>query len=113
MNPDLQSQQPVQPSVPAQAPQNTNDSMQVLMPTKNKPALFAYYFGVFGLIPIIGLLFSVAGVVLGIMGLSKYKTNPTPGAKGHALAGLILGIVELVIFVIFVTFIIISSSRAT
>lgn len=85
-----------------------NDTLQTLIPTKNKPALLSYYFGIFGLIPFLGLPLSIAAVICGIIGMNKYKVNPTPGAKGHALAGIILGGIELIIFAFFVLFVIIA-----
>ncbi len=85
-----------------------SDSMQSLIPTKNMPALISYYCGVFGLIPILGLPASIGGVILGAIGLSKYNSSPTPGAKVHALIGLILGIVEIIIFTLLIILIIVS-----
>jgi len=81
---------------------NSNDTLQTLIPTKNKPALLSYYFGIFGLIPLLGLPLTIAAIVTGAMGLKKFKENPTPGAKGHALAGLILGIAQLTIFTLLI-----------
>ena len=79
--------------------ETSSDSIQTIIPTKNMPALLAYYFGVFGLIPYLGLPLSVAAIVMGVKGLSQFKQTPTPGAKGHALAGVILGVIELFIFI--------------
>lgn len=80
---------------------NQNDRYQALIPTKNVPALLSYYFGVFGLIPLAGIPLSITAIVLGIIGLGKYKQNPTPGAKAHALVGLILGILEIIGIMVF------------
>lgn len=106
MNPQDQSSQPAPHAVPPPyqpaAPSHHSDTAQTFLPTKNKPALISYYCGVFGLIPLLGLPLSVAAVVLGFMGLSRFKVNPTPGAKGHAIAGLSLGIFELVVFLLFI-----------
>ena len=46
----------------------------------------------------IGLPFSVLAITNGRKALEQYKVNPTPGAKGHARFGIILGIIELVFF---------------
>ncbi len=70
----------------------------------------AYYFGVFGLIPVLGLPLSIVAIVLGIMGFKKYQQAPTPGAKGHAMTGLILGVFELLVFVGFVITILVKGS---
>ncbi len=106
MDSDLQDQ----PPQPALQDTNNSDGLQALIPTKNKPALFGYYCGVFGLIPFLGLPFSVAGIILGKKGLAQYKANPTPGAKVHAQIGLILGIFELVIFASFLILIIVANT---
>lgn len=79
-----------------------SDTMQTLIPTKNKPALLSYYFGVFGLIPFFGLPLSILAIVTGFLGLSQFKQTPTPGAKVHAIVGLILGFFQLLIFATFV-----------
>ena len=92
-------------------PNPSQETMQTLIPTQNKPALFAYYFGVFGLIPFLGLPLAIVGIILGIMGLKKYKANPTPGAKGHALAGLILGIFELLVFTGFMIWVFVIAAQ--
>ena len=84
-----QNQQPIQ---------QNDDTMQKFIPTKNMPSLIGYYCGVFGLIPFLGIPLAVAAIILGSIGLSKYKTNPTPGAKAHAITALVLGIIEVVIF---------------
>ena len=98
--------QPQQPPVSTVQPTST-DSLQTLIPTKNKSALMSYYFGVFGLIPFFGIPLAIAAVVLGIIGLNKFKQKPTPGAKGHALTGIILGSIELIIALLFIVLIII------
>lgn len=85
---------------------DSNDSIQTLIPTKNMPALLSYYCGVFGLIPFLGIPSSIAAIVLGKIGLSRYKVSPTPGAKTHALIGLILGISEIIIGALFLVFIV-------
>ena len=89
-----------------------SDTLQTLMPTKNMPSLLAYYFGVFGLIPFLGLPLSVAAIILGKKGLNQFKKQPSPGAKGHAMTGLVLGIMELVVFALFVLLMIIVGSNS-
>ncbi|HEY1085745.1 MAG TPA: hypothetical protein VGE34_03415 [Candidatus Saccharimonadales bacterium] len=94
---------PQQPTPQPQPPVSAADSVafQRLLPTKNTPALLSYYFGVFGLIPFAGIFFAITAIVLGVLGLNKYSSNPTPGAKPHAIAGLALGIFEVTCFVSF------------
>ncbi len=95
-------QQPVQatPTYPQQAPHD--EAIATLIPYKNSPALIGYYMGVFGLIPFLGLPLSIAAVILGFIGLNKNKQNPQVKGKGHAITALILGIIELVVFVAFI-----------
>ena len=105
MNPNQQSAETA--TTPPSSPStNNNDTVQMFIPTKNVPALLSYYFGVIGLIPFLGIPFSIAAIVLGKIGLSRYKANPTPGAKPHALIGLILGICEIIFGALFLAFII-------
>lgn len=67
-----------------------NDAIQTLIPTSNPQALMAYYCGVFGLIPCLGLPLALVALVLGILGLRKVKQKNLPGT-GHAIAGIVLG----------------------
>jgi len=103
MNPD----QPQQPSQPVPVYPEDNPTFQRFIPTKNKPALFGYYCGVFGLIPFIGIPLSISAIILGVEGLKLHKANPTPGAKGHAITALSLGIFELSVFLIFIILVLI------
>lgn len=80
---------------------NNNDQYQALFPTKNKDSLLSYYFGFLGLLPFVGLPFVILAIVFGISALKKYKINPTPGAKGHAVTGIILGCISLTGWLIF------------
>ena len=90
-----------QPPLP---PQNQLSNYQAWMPTKNKPALIGYYLGFIGLLPAVGLPFAIAAIVLSVIGLLKHKQHPTPGAKGHAITGLILGIIPIALSIIVLFF---------
>lgn len=97
------------PHKPSSSPKSSssttqNDVIQALIPTQNKPALIAYYCGVFGLIPILGMPFTIAAIIMGLRGLAQYKQHPTPGAKVHGMIGLWLGVVQAVVFVAFIVF---------
>jgi len=111
--PTLPPQPSVQPPVqPATQSITSNATFQTLIPTQNKQALIGYYFGVFGLIPFLGFPFAVTAIILGAKGLKKAKLTPTPGAKGHAMTALVLGIFAVVCllgFVAFATFMATSS----
>jgi hypothetical protein len=72
-----------------------NDVVATLIPYKNGLALAAYYCGVFGFVPPLGLVLGPVSLVLGIFGL-RYSWR-IPLAKGgiHAITGIILGIVDV------------------
>lgn len=62
-----------------------------LIPTRNKPALWAYYLGLFSFVPGIGLLLGIAAVVLGSQGLARFARHPEVKGKVHAWIGIWLG----------------------
>jgi hypothetical protein len=97
-----QQTQPPQQQLSQQPSPSNDEVFQAFIPTKNKSALLAYYFGIFGIIPIIGLPFAIAAIVLGYKGMALYKSNPTPGAKGHAMTGLVLGWVSIALWLLFI-----------
>ena len=83
---------------PARRPpprRDTGDGFATIVPYRNGAALAAYYCGVFGLIPIIGFLLGPIALVLGIIGLVKKKNNPKVHGTGHAIAGIVLGIIDV------------------
>src|SRR5262249_42831092 len=67
------------------------ETVSTIIPYKNGRALAAYYLGVFGLIPCLGLLLGPAALILGILGMRYVKANPTAKGTGHAIAGIIMG----------------------
>jgi hypothetical protein len=69
--------------------------ISTLIPYKNPKALIAYYLGVFGLIPCLGALLGPAALILGILGLRLVRQYPTAKGTGHAIAGIVLGSLEL------------------
>jgi GYF domain 2 len=70
---------------------DATDATGGIIPYKNPRALTAYYLGIFGLLPFVGILLAIPAVILGILGLSFRRQNP--GAKGvvHAWVGIICG----------------------
>lgn len=62
-----------------------------LIPYKNAQALWAYYLGIFSLIPCLGIPLGLAALVLGVGGLKHAGRNPETRGKGHAWTGIILG----------------------
>lgn len=67
------------------------DATGGVIPYKNAPALIAYYCGVFSLIPIIGILVGIPGIILGVLGLRRKRANPPVKGAAHAWIGIILG----------------------
>jgi hypothetical protein len=74
------------PPIPMQG-----DATGGLIPYKNAPALIAYYLGIFGLIPFIGLLLAIPAFILGIIGLRKRAKTPAIKGAAHAWIGIVLG----------------------
>lgn len=71
------------------APAEQGDATGGVIPYKNAPALVAYYFGVFSIIPCFPI--GIVALVLGIMGLKKAKQNPLVRGQVHAWIGIIVG----------------------
>jgi len=63
-----------------------------LIPYKNSRALAAYYCGVFGLIPGVGVILGPIALILGILGLRYASEHRKAKGSGHAWAGVILGV---------------------
>lgn len=70
---------------------SSDNTMGGLIPYKNARALWAYYLGVFSLIPCAGIPLGVAALILGIKGLKFLRLHPASGGKYHAWTGIILG----------------------
>ena len=79
------------PNTPGVRSDQQGDSTGGVIPYKNAPALIAYYLGIFSLIPCLGLAVAIPAVILGIMGLQKYKQNPAVRGTAHAWIGIVLG----------------------
>ncbi len=77
-------------NMPPQQPE-TGDATGGVIPYKNVPALIAYYFGVFSLIPCFGVPLGMGALVLGIIGLVKYKKTPQGRGGVHAWIGILFG----------------------
>jgi hypothetical protein len=69
------------------------DATGGLIPYKNGKALAAYYCGVFALIPCFGAILAVLAIVFGFLGLAHAKKYPEARGKGHAITGIVLGII--------------------
>jgi phage FluMu protein Com len=62
-----------------------------LIPFRNAQALWAYYLGIFSLIPCAGIPLGIAALVLGIRGLGYANDHPEAKGKVHAWIGIVLG----------------------
>jgi hypothetical protein len=82
---------PVQDGPLEISPDQQGDGTGGMIPYKNPAALFAYYLGLFSLLPLIGLFLAVPAFVLGILGLRARKKNPVVRGSVHAWIGIILG----------------------
>ena len=66
-------------------------TMGGLIPYKNAAALWAYYLGIFSLIPCVGIPLGIAALVLGLKGLKHQRMHPEARGRGHAWTGIVLG----------------------
>ena len=85
---EIVGQQPMMP------PTDEGDATGGVIPYKNPHALIAYYLGIVSLLPVIGVPFGLASVILGFMGLSRRKQNPASGSV-HAWIGIVFGMLSL------------------
>ena len=72
----------------------TPDATGGVIPYKNPAALIAYYLGIFGLFPVLGLPLAIAAFVLGCVGLSRRKKKMAYGGLVHAWVGIVLGAIS-------------------
>ncbi len=75
---------------------NEGDATGGLIPYKNPHALIAYYLGIVALLPLIGLPFGIASIILGVSGLRKRKANPVIKGSVHAIIGICGGVFSLI-----------------
>lgn len=86
---------------PVIAPQSSDDGLSVIIPYRNGFALGAYYTGVFGLIPFVGLLLGPLAIIFGILGLQHAASNPRARGRVHAWVGILLGMLTLAGHIVF------------
>jgi predicted Zn finger-like uncharacterized protein len=72
--------------------------ISTLIPYKNGRALAAYYCGVFAIVPCFGPVLGPIALIFGILGLRFVKAHPTAGGTGHAIAGIVLGIITTLLW---------------
>lgn len=76
------------------------EGLSKVIPYKNKPALMAYYIGVFSFIPVACFILGPIAFILGVFGLIKARNNPKAHGMGHAIFGIILGLASPPLWVI-------------
>ena len=74
--------------------------MAKLVPASNKPALFGYYCGIFSFIPVLCFILGPIAFILGVLGFLKAQKNPKVRGAGHAIAGIVCGLVTPPLWVI-------------
>ena len=87
------------PERPRRPRRRDDDGVATLIPYRNWAALAAYYCGIFGLIPVLGFILGPLAFIFGIMGLVKARRNPDAHGTGHAIAGIILGLIDPILWV--------------
>ena len=69
----------------------------------------AMILGIVGLVfiwaPFVGFICSLLGIIFGGVGMSQTRKNPNLSGRGMAIAGLVCGIIGVVLWVILVAFI--------
>lgn len=58
--------------------------------------------GICGILPYIGFLMSVLGIIFGAVGISQTGKDPNLGGRGMAIAGLVLGIAMIALWIILI-----------
>jgi len=96
--------------VPTTAP--TGYATGGVIPYKNPAALMAYYCGVFSLVPCMGILVGIPGIVLGVIGLRNRKATPVIRGGVHAWIGIVLGSVTTLLWGSMILFMIIGMLSA-
>lgn len=74
---------------------NDGDATGGVIPYKNPCALTSYYLGIASGLPLIGLLFAIPAIVLGILGLRARSKNPAVKGSVHAGIGIGCGTIFL------------------
>jgi hypothetical protein len=78
-------------SVPLTATAAGDSIVETFVPTKNAPALWSYYLGLFSLFPCFGFFLAIPAVIMGVKGLRLVRANPEVRGGAHAWVGLICG----------------------
>lgn len=88
---------PIETPTPSVLPKPAVHSMEHVIPTRNQPALLGYYYSIFGLLPVIGLVLAPIAISYGLIGLDRGNRLPRNIGYGHALFATVAGIIGTVI----------------
>jgi hypothetical protein len=94
-NPYSSPVQPTQTPAYLNQPGMQGDKAGGIIPYKNPHALIGYYLGIVGLLPVLGIPFGIAAIVLGIIGLRKRAANPIIKGSAHAVIAICCGALSL------------------
>ncbi|MBM3498656.1 MAG: hypothetical protein FJX74_08275 [Armatimonadetes bacterium] len=75
------------------------DATERMIPYRNPAALVAYYVGIAGIIPCVGLICAAISIPAGIMGLQAARDQPRRRGTAHAWVGIIVGVVSIVLHI--------------
>jgi len=90
-NPYLSPMTQLDSQVMGAPPGAVESVVETFIPSKNGPALAAYYLGLFSLFPCLGFPLGVAAVYYGVRGLRKVRETPAVRGGIHAWVGIICG----------------------
>ena len=86
---------PQQYQQPMPHPDNQGDATGGVIPYKNPHALISYYLGIVALLPLVGVPFGIASIILGVIGLRNRSKNPIIKGSVHAWIGILGGLFSL------------------
>lgn len=94
----MESPPPIPPPPPrpfAAAPSTADEAVSYIVPYRNPKALIAYYLGIFGLFPLIGLPLAFAALILAVQGLAYRRAHPESHGTAHAWVAIGLATVSM------------------
>jgi len=75
----------------AEAPNAVDSVISTMIPSKNGPALTAYYLGLLSLFPCLGFPIGIFAVYFGVQGIRKVRQDPNVRGGVHAWIGVVCG----------------------
>ena len=61
-------------------------------PVENKKALIAYHCGLWSFVPVLGLPLAPLALIFGAWGIAAARAYPKGAGSGHAVTGIVLGL---------------------